>query len=95
MQRDYLEGLKDSFNQLQKPLQELVELNVKTFQNLSYIKPEDLSQLKNPEDLLEKNVNIFIQNSHRSLDYLQQAFHIFEKHLLSFAHEIKKTEQRH
>ncbi|KTD22992.1 Uncharacterised protein [Legionella lansingensis] len=91
MQRDYWEGLKDSFNELQKPFQEIMELNVKTFQKLAYIKPDELPQLKTPEDLLDKNVNILIQNGHRALDYMQQAFQIFERHLLTLASDIRAT----
>ncbi|WED44564.1 phasin family protein [Legionella cardiaca] len=88
MHPDYIESWKDTLHQLQKPLRELAELNVKTFQKISYLKPDELSQLKNPEDFLEKNVHIFIHNSHKMLDYMQQAFDIFEKQLLSVANDI-------
>ncbi|CEK10417.1 hypothetical protein [Legionella hackeliae] len=93
MHQDYMENWKDTFNQLQKPFREMMELNVKTLQKMSYVKPEELSRIKKPEDILEKNVHVFIQNGHKALDYMQQAFGIFEKHLLTAARDI--NEKRH
>ncbi|MDI9819320.1 MULTISPECIES: phasin family protein [unclassified Legionella] len=86
----YVENWKNVVEQLQKPIQEIIELNVKTFQQLTYLKPEDLSHLKKPEDFLEKIVHILIENSHQSLNYMQQAFSVFENHLLDFSKDIKK-----
>jgi hypothetical protein len=94
MHYDYLEDWKDAFNQLQKPFQEIVELNVKTLKKLAYIKPDELPQLKKPEDFLEKNVNVLIANGHNTLDYLEQAFHICEKHLLAMATDITEGKNR-
>ena len=36
----------------QEPLQALAELNVKTLQSLNYIKPEEFSSIRKPEELL-------------------------------------------
>ncbi len=38
----------------QEPFQAIAELNVKTLQGLTYLKPEELASLKKPEELLEK-----------------------------------------
>ncbi|KTD06917.1 hypothetical protein [Legionella jamestowniensis] len=94
MQQDYMENWKDAFNQLQKPFREMIELNVKTLQKIAYLKPDELSHIKKPGDILEKNVDIFIQNGHRALDYMQQAFGIFEKHLLTAARDINGKHER-
>ncbi|KTC86455.1 hypothetical protein [Legionella brunensis] len=93
MPQDYLENWKDAFNQLQKPFREMMELNVKTFQKVSYLKPDELSHIKKPEDILEKNIHIFIQNGHKALDYMQQAFDIFEKQLLTVARNSHEKHQ--
>lgn len=95
MHHDYLEDWKDNLHQLQRPLREMVELNVKTLQRISYLKPDELAHLKKPEDLLEKNVHLFIQNSHKALDYFQEAFDIFERNLLSLTKEIRRSGYKH
>ncbi|ASQ46153.1 hypothetical protein [Legionella clemsonensis] len=94
MQQDYIENWKDAFNQFQKPLREMIELNVKTLQKIAYLKPDELSHLKKPEDVLEKNVDIIIQNGHRALDYMQQAFGIFEKHMLAVTRDLNGKHER-
>lgn len=68
------------FNHMEQPLQKLIELNVKTIQKMSYIKPDDLLNIKKPGDFLEKNMNVFIQNSHMVLNYMQDTFNILESH---------------
>ncbi|KTD41803.1 hypothetical protein [Legionella parisiensis] len=68
----------NSFNSLSLPLQQIVELNKKTFEKFSYLKAEDF-QTNNPQILVEKSVQVFIDNSHKSLDYMHQLFNIWEK----------------
>lgn len=87
---EQMEQWKNSVRSFQQPLQDLMALNLKTLQNMSYLKPEQLSKLQRPEDLLEQNINVFIENSHKTLNYMQEAFHIFEKHMLSVASNAKK-----
>lgn len=80
----------------QAPLQALAELNVKTLQGLTYLKPEDLANIKKPEEFFEKQLNLAVENSHKTLDYMQKSFEIFEKAMLSFVQEAKnKTETKH
>ncbi|WP_231950621.1 phasin family protein [Legionella spiritensis] len=74
---------------LQEPIQELTELNVKTIQGLTYLKPEELTKLKKPEELFEKQINLAVENGHKALDYMQKSLQIIEKALLSFAQEVK------
>jgi predicted RNA-binding protein with EMAP domain len=77
----------------QEPFQAIAELNVKTLQGLNYLKPEELAQLKKPEELLEKHINLIVENGHKALDYMQKSFQIFESAMLSAVQEVKdKTE---
>ena len=78
----------------QEPLQALAELNVKTLQSLNYIKPEEFSSIRKPEELLEKQINMTVENSHKALDYMQKSFQIIEKAMLCFVHEAKKTVEK-
>ena len=37
---------------MQEPFKAIAELNVKTLQGLTYLKPEELAQVKKPEEML-------------------------------------------
>lgn len=76
---------------LQEPFQAIAELNVKTLQSLTYLKPEELTQAKKPEELLEKQIELAVENGHKALDYMQKSFQIMEKAMLGLVKEAKKT----
>lgn len=91
----YFEKWTEMAKKTQEPLQAIAELNIKTMQSLSYLKPEELAQVKKPEELLEKQINLAVENGHRVLDYAQEAFQIMENALLSVVQEVKdKTDLR-
>ena len=73
----------------QEPMQSIAELNVKTLQSYSIIKPEDYSKITKPDELLEKQLELAISNGHKALDYMQKSFQILEKAFLGFAQETK------
>ncbi|MGL6029199.1 MAG: phasin family protein [Legionella sp.] len=76
---------------LQEPFQAIAELNVKTLQGLTYLKPEELSQVKKPEELLEKQMNLAVENGHKALDYMQKSFQILEAAMLEVSKEVQKS----
>lgn len=78
---------------LQEPFQAIAELNVKTLQGMNYLKPEEIAQIKKPEELLEKQVNLAVQNGHKALDYMQKSFQILERAMLGFVQEAKKASE--
>lgn len=87
------ESWSEMAKKVQQPIQAITELNIKTIQSLGYIKPEELVQIKKPEELLQKQLTLAVENGHKTLDYMQKSFQIFEKAMLSFAQDIKsKTE---
>lgn len=53
------------------------------------MKPEELSGIKKPEEFLEKQLALAIENGHKALDYMQKSFQIMEKAMLSCAQEAK------
>lgn len=55
------------------------------------MKPDELAQVKKPEEMLEKQINLAVENGHKALDYMQKSFQIIEKAMLSFVQEAKKT----
>ncbi|KTD07769.1 hypothetical protein [Legionella jamestowniensis] len=94
MQQDYVSNWTNMMSRMQRPLQAMMELNTRTLQNISYLKPEDFSKIRKPEELLEKQMNVFVENAHKALDYMQKSFSIFEESLLSVSREVKdRTEQ--
>ncbi|MCC5791758.1 MAG: phasin family protein [Legionellaceae bacterium] len=90
MNQEYLEKWSEIAKNAQQPFQEIAELNVKTIQSLSFVKPEEMVNLKKPEEFAEKNLNVMIENSHKLLDYMQKAFKIFEKTMASALKEAQK-----
>jgi hypothetical protein len=88
------EKWSEAAKKVQIPFQAIAELNVKTLQGLSYLKPDELTNLKKPEELLEKQINIAVENSHKVLDYMQKSFAILEKAMLSLVQEVKNKDEK-
>ncbi|KTD65331.1 phasin family protein [Legionella shakespearei] len=91
MNQPNFEKWSEMAKKIQEPFQAIAELNVKTLQGLSYLKPEELAHVKKPEEMLEKQINLAVENGHKALDYLQKSFQILEKSMLSLVQEAKKT----
>jgi hypothetical protein len=79
MNQRYVEQWTEITKNMQKPFQAMLELNVKTLKKFKFFKAEDLAQIKTPEELWEKQVNLAIENGHQALEYFQQSFEIFEQ----------------
>ena len=86
LEQTYLKNVPDH---IQRPIQELITLNFRTLQNFSYLRPEELNNLRQPQEILQKNVAVFFENGYKTLSYFQQAFSIFEKHLLSLEEQVQ------
>jgi hypothetical protein len=91
MSQQNFEKWSEVAKKLQEPFQAMTELNIRTMQGLSYIKPEELSQIKSPEVFLEKQVKLAVENGHKVLDYMQESFKIVEKAMLGLIQETKKA----
>src|ERR1700733_2686110 len=72
----YHTGLKQ-WSEMAKPLQALFELNLKTLDHFNSLNKR-LYSIKNPQDFLEKQVNLSIENGHNTLDYFEQLFTIIQ-----------------
>lgn len=91
MKDDFLKKWNLMTSEMQKSLQAMMDLNAKTLQNFSYLKPGDLSGLKQPGDLLGKHIALTMENSQKVLDYMHRSFQIMESALLSVSKEIKEN----
>lgn len=91
MNQENFDKWSEMAKKVQEPFKAIAELNVKTLQGLTFLKPEELSHVKRPEELLEKQINLAVENGHKALDYLQQSFQILEKAMLGIVQEAKKT----
>ena len=94
MNADYFEKISDMAKKAQEPFQAIAELNVKTLQSLNFLKPEELANVKKPEELLEKQTELAVANGHKALDYMQKSFQIVEKAMLSFVQETKAQAEK-
>lgn len=90
MNKEYLDKWSELTKNAQAPFQAIAELNVKTLQGFEYLKPEDLTNLKKPEELLEKQINLAVENGHKALDYMQKSFQIMEDAMKTAAKEVKE-----
>lgn len=91
MNQHYLEQWSAIAKQVQKPFQAMLELNVKTLQGIKFLKAEELATIRAPEEFIEKQVNLAIENSHKALDYIKKSFEIFEQALLPLTESIEKS----
>lgn len=93
MSQHNFEKWSEMAKKAQEPFQAIAELNIKALQNISYLKPEDLTQIRNPEQLLEKQVSLAIENGQKALDYMQKSLQIFEQAMQSVVKESKKASE--
>lgn len=93
MAQQHFEKWSEMAKKIQEPFQEIAELNIKTLQGLTYIKPEELAHVKKPEDVLEKQIKLAVENGHKALDYMQKSFAILEKAMFNLVREVKKEEK--
>ena len=91
MNQENFDKWSEMAKKVQEPFKAIAELNVKTLQGLTFLKPDELAHVKKPEELLEKQINLAVENGHKALDYLQQSFQILEKAMLGIVQEAKKT----
>lgn len=91
MNQDYLQNWTLMVGEMQKPFQEILDLNVKTLQGLKYLTLEEISSLKQPGELLDKQVKLMMKNSHMVLDYMAQSFQFLENALLSLSKQFKEN----
>lgn len=89
MNKEYFEQLSDMAKKAQEPFQALAELNVKTLQGFTYLKPDELVNIKKPEELLEKQIEMIFANSRKALDYMEKSSQILEKTMFSMLQDVK------
>lgn len=97
MSQEFFDRLSDVAKRPQEFWQRLAALNVKTLQEASsYFKPEEVFgniNMKRPEEMVEKQFAWTFSAGHKALDYMQQAFEIFEQSMLSAAQDVKTAAQ--
>lgn len=93
MNPQFFEKWTEFSKKIQEPIRALTELNIKTVQGLRYLKPEEFMDMKKPEDYLEKQMQVLIENSHKTLEHIEGSFHIMEKAMLSMVDEVKEVSQ--
>lgn len=72
-----------TFNPLGNSVHEMTELCVKTLQNFSYVTPVNLLNTHTPTELMDKHVEVFVDNGHKTLDCFHKMIRIMEKQWLN------------
>ncbi|WBV63393.1 phasin family protein [Legionella pneumophila 130b] len=72
----------------------MLELNFKTLKTVSYVTPIELFNVLKPEEVLEKNMNVFIQNSQKAMSYMLNVFQIMEHHWINIYNRWPKTQMK-
>ncbi|QRN04672.1 hypothetical protein GH742_12790 [Legionella sp. MW5194] len=94
MNRDVIREIPANFfAHFQRPFIELTELQMRTLNDFAYLKPEELSRIR-PQEWFEKNMECFIANAHKSLDFMQEAFQIVEKNMMSLSSNVRESSER-
>lgn len=91
MREDYLRNWNKMTHGMHRQFQALLDLNVKTLQNLNYFRPEDLSRLNQPGEIISKQMALTMENSQKLFDYVQKSFQIMENSLLPLAQDFKES----
>lgn len=77
---------------VEKPIQDLLDLNFKTLKTVSYVTPIELFNVLKPEEVLEKNINVFIQNSQKAMSYMLNVFQIMEHHWINIYDQMAENQ---
>lgn len=91
MPQEQFERFSDMAKKFQGPMQELMKLNIETLQNVSYIKPDEVLNSNNPENLLSKQIDVMFGNLHKALDYWQEVLDIGERTAQSYFEEARNV----
>lgn len=83
--------LNNLLRSVEKPIQDLLDLNLKTLKSVSYVTPIELFNVLKPEEILEKNMNVFIQNSQRAMSYMFNVFQIMEHHWINIYDQMAEN----
>lgn len=82
------------FNNLDTPMQKLMDLNVKMMQDLAYMKPINLFSATKPDEFFEKQIELFTQNSTMILEYMRNTFNVLQNHWFSVSHNFDQSQQK-
>ena len=94
MNQDYLKTWTLMANEMNRPIRDLMNLNMKTLRNVKVLKLEEFSEIRQPSDLIGKEINLVLENSHKLLDYMEESFHIIEDAFLAFSQEMKQNTEK-
>jgi hypothetical protein len=96
MNQEYFTKFSEMAKKAQEPLQAIAELNVKTLQGMAYLKPDEITHIKKPQDFFEMQLSLALSNGHKAMEYMQKSFDIIEKAMLTCAktcaEETKKAD---
>lgn len=75
-------------NSLERSIEELIRLNLKTINNFSAAYPSHFLKCDDAESFIDINVDVMVQNGHQLLDYFHDAYGIMEKCWLTLSLDV-------
>lgn len=93
MNQDYFKSWAALVTEMHKPFQAMMELNLKTLQNLHYAKPEEASSWQQPHKMIDHQMKMAMENSHQMLDYMRQSFQILENAFAMVSKEMRRNSE--
>ncbi|KTC77104.1 hypothetical protein [Legionella brunensis] len=94
MNQDYFKSWAALVTEMHKPFQAMMELNIRTLQNLHYLRPEESSNWRQPNKLMDNQMKLVMENSHQMLDYMRQSFQILENAFSFVSKEMQKNSEQ-
>ncbi|MDI9819079.1 MULTISPECIES: hypothetical protein [unclassified Legionella] len=91
MNQDFLKRWSVMMTEMQKPFQSMMALNLRTWQNLQHGRSLQLSDLQQPQKLLDNQIKFAMEHSNQMLDYMRQSFQIMEAAISSMTKEAKNS----
>ena len=91
---EYFTQFTDFAKKAQQPIQSLLELNLQTLRNFKFIRPEELSGLKKPEDLMEKQIELTLENSQKAINCMEESLKIYGEVLRTYLKSSAKMETK-
>jgi hypothetical protein len=91
MDEHYIKTWSGLNNQMYKPLKQLLDLNIKTWQSFKFINAEELYELSSLPELFSKQMDAMIINCCKAVEYLEQTMLIMENSLMPVKKEMSKA----
>lgn len=94
MNQAYFEKWGEIYEKVNKPMQAFAKLNMDTFQDFKSQNLDKILKAKKPEEFFELQVEAFVDQSKRALDYWQKSLEIVQKSTQEISKELHPKKEK-